>query len=347
MKLPHIVAATGVALCLGATQAAAEVPLRVVGTFTQNTSQVAIEKRFFESLSEVSGVELAANFNPADVVGVKATDSLRLLRSGLFDVMSVQIGMTSRDDPFFEGVDLIGVATDMSALREVVEAYREPFDQRLQERFNAKALTFWPFGPQVFYCNQEINSLADLSGLKVRSFTPSMSAMLEDLNAIPVTLQFSEVYPALQRGVISCGVTSPISGNTGNWPEVTSHLLPLSVSGSMQGHFVSLDTWDKFTDEEKAALEEQFSKLEEELWTLAIEANDDAVACNIGSDACSGYDEYDMTLVEISDADYAKVNEIAETVVLPIWKETCNAVDSTCSDVWNETAGAAAGLTIK
>ena len=49
------------------------------------------------------------NYNPMDVVGVQAADALRLLRSGTFDVMSVQIGMASRDDPFFEGIDLIGV----------------------------------------------------------------------------------------------------------------------------------------------------------------------------------------------------------------------------------------------
>jgi len=32
--------------------------------------------------------------------------------------------------------------------------------------------------------------------------------------------------------------------------------------------------------------------------------------------------------------------------VLPIWKETCNNVDPSCTETWNETAGEAAGLTI-
>ena len=40
------------------------------------------------------------------------------------------------------------------------------------------------------------------------------------------------------------------------------------------------------------------------------------------------------------------IKEIAETVVLPIWKETCNNVDPSCTETWNETAGDAAGLTI-
>lgn len=340
-------AALAAGLAIGLAPASAQTPLRVAGNFSQNVKQVDIERAFFDALGAKSGVPIAMNYNPMDVVGVKAPDALRMLRGGSFDVMSVQIGMASRDDPFFEGVDLIGVATDMAGQRKVVDAYRAAFDERLQKRFNAKVLALWPFGPQVFYCNHDIKSLKDLKGLKVRSFTPSMSAMLEHFGATPVTLQFSEVYPALQRGVASCGVTSPTSGNTGNWPEVTTHLLPLSVSGSVQGHFINLDTWKKFSPEQQAKLMVQFKALEDQLWDLAITANDDATACSTGQASCKAHKKFTMKLVEISSADRQAIKDVAEKVVLPIWKKTCNAVDAGCAAKWNETAGAAAGLTIQ
>ena len=338
-----LVAASLVALT--ASSAVGQTPLRVAGNFSQNQKHVGIESAFFEGLGESSGVALSMNYNPMDVVGVQASDAFRMLRSGTFDVMSVQIGMASRDDPFFEGIDLIGVSTDMETLREVVGAYREAFDARLQERFNAKVLTLWPFGPQVFFCNSPIESLADLSGLRIRSFTPSMSAMIEHFGATPVTLQFSEVYPALQRGVVSCGVTSPTSANTGNWPEVTTHLLPLAVSGSVQGHLINLDAWNRFSKEEQAALTEAFATLEDELWSLALNANGDAQSCSVGG-PCEEHKPFSMTLVEIGEADQAAIDEVAESVVLPIWRDTCNAVDPNCTTIWNETVGAARGLTI-
>ncbi len=329
-----------------AGSAYAQTPMRVAGNFTANVKHGEIEKPFFEGLADAAGVKLAMNYNPMDVVGVKAADALRLLRGGTFDVMTVQIGMVSRDDPFFEGIDLVGVSPDMASLRKVVEAYREVFDKRLQAKFNAKVLTLWPYGPQVFYCNGPVNSLADLKGLKVRSFTPSMSAMLEDLGATAVTLQASEVYPALQRGVASCGVTSPTSGNTGNWPEVTTNLLTLGVTGSMQGHFINLDSWNKFTKEEQDALEAQFKVLEDQLWQLALDANGDAVACNTGQDSCQNHKKFAMKLVEPSDEDREKLKDVTTRIVFPIWKKTCNAVDPDCTKVWNETAGVAANLTI-
>ena len=223
--------AAALAFGASATLAFAQSPstMRIAGNFSANGKHVGgIERPFFDAFAKNAGMTLATNYNPMDVLGVQAADALRLLRSGAFDVMSVQIGMASRDDPFFEGVDLIGVATDMVALRKVVDAYREVFDKRLQEKFGAKVLTLWPFGPQVFYCNTAIKSLDDMKGLKVRSFTPSMAALIQHLGATPVTLPFSEVYPALQRGVANCGVTSPTSGNSGKWPEVTT-LLPAAL----------------------------------------------------------------------------------------------------------------------
>ena len=330
-----------------ASQAADPTTMRIAGNFSSNSKHVdSIEKPFFVALPKLMGLPINVNYNPMDVLGVQAADALRLLRSGTFDVMSVQIGMASRDDPFFEGIDLIGVSTNMDDLRKAVEAYRTVFDERLQKRFNAKVLTLWPFGPQVFYCNKAITSVDDLKGLKVRSFTPSMAALIQSFGGTPVTMQFSEVYPSLQRGVADCGVTSPTSGNSGKWPEVTTHFLPLSVSGSVQGHFMNLDYWKKFSPEAQKSLLAQFKKMEDEMWSLAQRANGDAMNCNVGKEPCKEGTKFAMKLVAVSPADEKKVKDAVTKVVLPIWKGSCNKVDPKCSETWNATVGKVRGLKI-
>lgn len=345
-RLTRLVAALACGAAV-ATAAHATQNLRVTGNFAQNVKHVAVETEFFEQLEQKSGVDVAVNYNPMDVVGVRAPDALRMLRSGAFDIMSVQIGMASRDDPFFEGIDVVGVSTDMDTLKKAVEAYRPVFDERLQKRFNAKVLTLWPFGPQVFLCNAEVNSLDDLKGLRVRSFTPTMSALLEHFGATPVTLQFSEVYTALQRGVASCGVTSPTSSNSGSWPEVTTHFLPIAVSGSVQGHFMNLDAWNRFSPEEQAKLEATFRELEEALWNVALTANGDAANCSTGQEPCKDHKKFSMKMVEVTDADRDRIKDAAQDVTLPIWAKSCNAVDPTCSQTWNDTVGKALGITIE
>jgi TRAP-type C4-dicarboxylate transport system substrate-binding protein len=338
-----LLAFLGAGLC----HAAEPTSMRVAGNFSSNTKHVdAVERPFFTNLSKIVGSPVTVNYNPMDAVGVQAADALRMLRSGTFDVMSVQIGMASRDDPFFEGIDLIGVSTNLADLRKAVDAYRGAFDERLQRRFNAKVLTLWPFGPQVFYCNKPIKSVDDLKGLKVRSFTPSMAALIQNLGATPVTLPFSEVYPALQRGVADCGVTSPASGNSGKWPEVTSHFLPLSVSGSVQGHFMNLDYWKRLSPETQAKLTAAFRNMEDQMWQLAESANADAMNCNVGTEPCKEGTKFHMTLVSVPPADAQKLKIAVTAVVLPMWKQTCNKVDPKCSDMWNATVGKARGYRI-
>ena len=342
----HLLAA--LALAAPTTASAAEpTAMRIAGNFSSNTKHIdQIERPFFTNLPKILGAPMTINYNAMDTVGVQAADALRLLRSGTFDVMSVQIGMAARDDPFFEGVDLIGVSTNLGELRKAVDAYRQVFDERLQKRFNAKVMTLWPFGPQVFYCNKPIKTLDDVKGLKVRSFTPSMAALIQSLGATPVTMQFSEVYPALQRGVADCGVTSPTSGNAGKWPEVTSHFLPLSVSGSVQGHFMNLDYWKKLSPEAQAKASAAFANMEDQMWQLAEKANADAMNCNVGSEPCKDGTKFKMTLVPVSPADAARVKAAVSTVVLPLWKESCNKVDPKCSESWNATVGKARGYKI-
>lgn len=322
--------------------------MRVVGNFSANRTHVeTVERPFFTQLAQAAQIRTNVTFNPMDQVGVQAADAFRLLRSGAFDVMSVQIGMASRDDPFLEGLDLVGVSTDMAQLRRAVDAYREAFDQRLQRRFNSKVLTLWPFGPQVIYCNAPIRTLDDMRGLRVRTFTRSMAALMQNFGAVAVTLQFSEVYPALQRGVAQCAVTSPTSGNSGNWPEVTTHFLPLALSGSVQGHLMNLDHWRRYSPERQALLTAEFRRMENLMWDLADTANGDAVNCNVGRDPCTANTRFRMTMVDITPADQERVRRSAEEVVLPLWRDACNRVDPQCAATWNRTVGQVAGMTIR
>ena len=310
----------------------------------QQNAQYPIEMKAIEAI-KADGMEITRN--EFQVLGLNLADALRLASSGTFNVVTTQIGSAAKDDAFLEGIDLVGVSTDMTELRTAVNAYRDAFNTRLADRFGVKAMAIWPFGPQVFFCNQPIASLDDMKGLKVRSFTASMSTLITELGASPVTLSFPEVYPALERGVASCGVTSPTSANTGKWPEVTNHLLPLSVSGSVQAHIVNLEWWNALPADKKTALEADFKALEDGLWDLATKANEDALSCSTGG-ACEStlYTKYEMKLVTVSDADKTRVKAISQEKILGEWAKRCTATYADCTTVWNSTIGTALNLKI-
>jgi TRAP-type C4-dicarboxylate transport system substrate-binding protein len=314
---------------------------------TQTQQQNAQHPAETAAIAAVTADGFTVQRNEFQVLGLNLGDALRLASSGAFNVVTTQIGSAAKDDAFIEGIDLIGVATDMGELRKAVDAYRTAFNERLEKRFGVRAMAIWPFGPQVFFCNQPIGSLADLKGLKVRSFTASMSTLLTELGAAPVTLSFPEVYPALERGIASCGVTSPTSANTGKWPEVTKFLLPLSVSGSVQAHVVNVEWFKALPAPKREALEKHFKALETALWDLAVTTNQTAQACSTGGACPAGlYTAYKMTLVPVSEADNAKVKAISQNKILGEWASRCKSTYPECASVWNSTVGAALGLKI-
>jgi TRAP-type C4-dicarboxylate transport system substrate-binding protein len=280
-------------------------------------------------------------------VGLKGFDAMRQLKLGVFNVMAVQLGYVSGDEPFVLGIDLPGVAPDLKTARVVVDSYRELFSSRLEAKYNAYTLALWPFPGQVFFCREKIGGLADLKGKKVRSFTPAMASLIQHFGGIPVTLAFSEVYQSLQRGVADCGITGTLSGNTSKWFEVTTHLYPLSIGWGVQAHLVNKDFLDKMTPGARTALIAQFKKLEAEMWDLAIKTFDDGVNCSVGKDPCQYGVKANMTLVPVNPDDVAKLREATLAAVLPVWAKECNANYPDCTKLWNQTVGKAVSLEIK
>jgi TRAP-type C4-dicarboxylate transport system substrate-binding protein len=117
------------------------------------------------------------------------------------------------------------------------------------------------------------------------------------------------------------------------------------VSGSVQGHFVSLNFWNKLNPQQQARIAAEFKKMEDQMWELAEEGTADSIACNTGK-PCKNGTPFKMTLVSVSADDEAKVKAASAATVLPMWKTVCNKVDPTCSDTWNATVGKARGLQI-
>ncbi|WP_105616558.1 TRAP transporter substrate-binding protein [Vallitalea okinawensis] len=132
-------------------------------------------------------------------------------------------------------------------------------------------LGWYDSGSRCFYNSKgEIESVADLEGLKIRVQKSSlMMGLVEALGASPTPMAFSEVYSALQTGVID--------GAENNWPSylTTSHyeVAPFYV---VDEHtrvpelvMISKITYDKLSDEDKAILHEAgqaAAELEREKW---------------------------------------------------------------------------------
>src|SRR4030095_14467894 len=224
------------------------------------------EQPFFENMARITGLPVEVDYKSQDVLGVRDADGLRVLKSGLFDIVSLRLAQVSRDEPFFLGPDIVGLNPDYQTARKVVDAYREAFDKRLQERHGAKLLGIWPFGPQVVFCQVPITGLSDLKAKKVRVYDQSLAKFIEKLGGIPVTIPFGETQQALQRGVTDCAIAGPSSANSAGWPAVTADFIPIGFQIALNAYGMNLNKWNSLSPDLQARFADAFRKLEGEIW---------------------------------------------------------------------------------
>jgi hypothetical protein len=213
------------------------------------------------------------------------------------------------------------------------------------DRFNSHVLAIAPYPPQVVFCNHEISNLGDLEGLKVRASGRMTAKLLEALGAEGVNVSFSEVPGALQNGVVDCAVTGAGSGYSAGWWEVSTHLLPIPLGGwDSVVTAMNLDKWNSLSDDQKALIEGEIKTgFEDPAWASAQDALVNDIACLTGNGECPSGDARSMTLVEVSDQDFARAREILTGEVLPEWAERAGG---DWAARWNDSVGKVVGVTI-
>jgi len=338
-------AVAAVAMGVGLTAAAQELPptqLKVLVPESTTPMYRELENPFWtETIPQTSDGRVTADVLAIDQMGIADNAVLRLLKLGMFDMASIAISKMAGDDPRFEGCDLAGISLDIDTARKACEAYRPVLDRLIQESWNAKALMITPAPPQVIWCKPEIGGLADLEGKKVRVLNKSMADLLLGAGAEPVNINFAEVVPALQHGVVDCAVTGSLTGNTAGWPEVTDYLFPLYMGWAVAVHAANLDSWNRLDPAVQAFLVDQYAAFEDRYWETMRQGMAEADKCNFGDPACTMGKVVDMTLVPVTDEDQALHKEVMERSVLKEWVAR-SGTDAAAE--WNETVGPVVGL---
>lgn len=298
------------------------------------------EQPFFEKLAQSTGLNVSVQYVPVDVAGIPDTDGLRVLRSGLFNIVSIRGPQVSRDEPTILGLDLVGLNPSFEAGKKNTAAFFDTVDKRLQANFNAKLLGLWPAGPQVIFCKPQIKGLADLKGLKIRVGDQNSANFVAGLGASGVPMPFGEVQQSLARGVVDCAITGPASANSGGWPEATTTVLPLALQLAVNGYAINLNTWRQMSPADQGKLQKAIETLSRDIWAYSQELYEDAMRCNSGASPCNLGKPYKLTVVPVTPADLATVKNALTERSLPAWTRQCNAVNPSCEAQWKATVGA-------
>src|SRR6195952_1725097 len=103
----------------------------------------------------------------------------------------------------FEVFDLPYILPDKAALTRITTG---PIGKSLLDKLEPKGikgLAYWDNGFKIMTSNKPMHKVADFQGLKMRiQSSKVLEAQMRALGAIPQVLAFSEVYQAMQTGVV-------------------------------------------------------------------------------------------------------------------------------------------------
>ena len=329
------------ALSAGAAMADNPVVLKAVGTWSSLTNFQKHEAPFFnERLAEASGGEIVGDIQSQSGLGLKGFEIMRLVKNGVFDFAFGLPGYVAAENAIFEGADLSSLTQDIDTQRKVAEAYFPTLEDAFAEIYNAKLLMLYPFPSQTLWCNAEVNGIKDLDGKKIRVYATTLGDFVEGVGGTSVTVAFSEVIPALEKGVVDCGITGTMSAYKANWQQVATHAYTLRVGWGLAFGAMNMDKWNSMSEEQQTLFKTEIDALTDRMWAETATEDDIAISCITGGE-CSIGDPGAMKLVEPTKEDLAVRDKVATDVVLARWAERCG---TDCADNWNNTVGQILGL---
>lgn len=116
--------------------------------------------------------------------------------------------------------------------------------RELLEGQNLHLIYSVPWPPQGLYFNQEVNSVADMEGIRFRSYNNATNRLAELTGMLPVTIEAAEISQAFATGVASSMVSSGATGYDRRVWESLSHFYEVDAWLPRNYIMVNGDTWE-------------------------------------------------------------------------------------------------------
>ena len=151
----------------------------------------------------------------------------------------------------------------------IFHRHLRPAIERVAAEYNQKVLYVVPWPRQYVYTKVEAKGVADLAGIKIRTYNDTTTEMFNRIGMTSVQLPWGEVVPSLAAGTIDAVTTSASSGVDGKFWEFLTHMYPTSHVWSSNMVSVNLDAWSALTDDQRDAIEGAARMLEPVFWQVS------------------------------------------------------------------------------
>src|SRR5689334_11918746 len=178
----------------------------------------------------------------------------------------------------FEALDLPWLFKDDATYDK---AMKGPVGQWLFKKLQAKNITglaYWDNGFHMVSSNRPLLNPTDFQGLKIRiSGSKIADQYFRELGSIPQIMAFSEVYQALQTGVVDGCENTPSNYLTQKFHEVQKHITVSNHAHLQYAVIVNSKFWTALPADLRTPLEKAMNEATDYTNEIAVKENEDAL----------------------------------------------------------------------
>ena len=175
--------------------------------YADNNFHTVNIKQFAAEVNEATGGRLEIVVHSAASL-FKLPEIKRAVQTGQVPIGEVLMSALGNEDPMFEVDSVPFLAANYESARRLWQISKPYVDKRLAKQ-GIVPLFAVPWPPQALFARKELNSVADLKGVKFRVYNPATSRLAELMGALPTTVQMPELAQAFSTGMVHAMITSP------------------------------------------------------------------------------------------------------------------------------------------
>jgi len=182
-------------------------------------------------------------------------DIKRAVQTGQTPIGERLLSAHANENPIF-GVDSIPfLATSFEDSAKLLAAAKDAVAAALDKQ-NLVYVYSVPWPPQGLYLKKEVNSVADLAGVKFRAYNAATARIAELAGMVPVQIEAAELSQALATGVVDSFISSGSTGVDSKVWESLTHFYDVQAWLPRNTVFVNKDSFGALDDAGKAAIME-------------------------------------------------------------------------------------------
>ena len=300
-----------------------------------------MEYYLIPNLAERTNDQLIINLTSFPELGISGADNMTLIRDGTLDIAEIYTGYVAGEVPALEIQSLWGMFKDHKAQYDATTILTPDLERMIAEESGGSPIIThnWYVGiDQFFFCGEALTSPEDFKGKKTRSHGAAISDWIEGMGAEAQFVAFAEVYTALERGILDCGVTGADPAYGQRWYEVTTHMNGFLVSLFNDNVVMNSSIYEKLPPDLQAILIEEGAKHELEALRLAAIQNEVGVIKN---------ENEGLIKVLFSEELQALSDQAVLNNVVPGWINRVGDLEDPIFDIFNEKITPIVGIRIE